>query len=303
MAADARADRQWTVRDALEWTIGYLERKDDENPRLSAQWLMSAATGLSRVEIYTNYDRPLNADERAVLREGVKRRGADEPLQYVTGEMGFRHLVLRCEPGVLIPRPETEVLVEAVLPHLDACIEARGRAHVLEVGTGTGCIALSIAWERPEADVVATDVSPAAVALARRNAAALSLEERVQVIECDLVAGVDPGQAGTFDLLVSNPPYIPTDELSELPDEVAGFEPRLALDGGPDGLDVFRRLLDAAVGEKGMLAPGGMLACELHETTLEAAADLARAAGLTDVRIVKDLAGRQRHLLVHRGRS
>ena len=109
----------WTVRSTLEWMRGYLERHGDEHPRLSAEWLMCAATGFSRIEVYMNYDRPLDAGELSILREGVKRRGAGEPLQYVTGEMPFRHIVLKCGPGVLIPRPETEILVDCVLEYID----------------------------------------------------------------------------------------------------------------------------------------------------------------------------------------
>lgn len=289
----------WTIKSTLEWTTGYLERKGDEHPRLSAEWLLCAATGMSRVEVYMNYDRPLDAAELATLHAGVERRGRGEPLQYVTGEMPFRHIVLKCAPGVLIPRPETEVLVDCVLDYLDGLVPPpEGGPLVLEVGTGTGCIALSLAGERPSVRVRATDVAPEAVALATRNRDALELGDRVEIFETDLADGVPGADAAAFDVLVSNPPYIPSDLVERLPAEVGGFEPRLALDGGPDGLDVFRRIV--ALGMSA-LKPGGLLACELHEECLEAAcADPGVRAGFSNPRIVRDLAGKNRILLAER---
>lgn len=293
--------RAWNVRDTLDWTVGYLTSKGDEHPRRSAEWLISAATGLSRVECYAYFDRLLSLEERTVLREGIRRRATGEPLQYVTGEVAFRHIVVRCGEGVLIPRPETEILVESVLPAIDAAIATRGMARVLDLCTGTGCIALSIAQERPEAHLVATDLSPAAVALAKRNREALRLEERVSLLECDLATKVDSADRGLFDVVISNPPYIPTAELVQLPGEVVCFEPTLALDGGLDGLDIYRRILDCSwslapskVSAPPLLRPGGLLACELHEHTLQVAAHMARDAGYADVVVCPDLTGRER---------
>ncbi len=292
------ASELWTVRRILDWTCGYLERKGDEHPRLSAEWLLSDATGLSRVELYMNFDRPLVPAELDLMREGVRRRGAGEPLQYVTGEMPFRHIVLCCERGVLIPRPETEVLVDAALEGVDAAVGRTSFVRVLEVGTGTGCIACSIAGERENALVIATDLAPEAAVLARRNADALGLGGRVDVVECDLVADVADELMGTFDVLVSNPPYIPSDVVSILPIEVRGFEPGLALDGGEDGLDVFRRILDVA---PKALVPGGMLCVELFEENVCDAADLVRdQGGWAQVEVREDLTHRPRVLVAIR---
>lgn len=287
----------WTIKRVLDWTSGYLERKGDEHPRLSAEWLLCSVTGLSRVELYVDFDRPLEARELEEMHAAIERRAAGEPLQYVTGEMPFRHIVLKCERGVLIPRPETEILVDAALEGVDAAGEKDVR--VLEVGTGTGCVALSIASERPGTHVVATDLSERAVLLAKRNREALSLEEAVDIVECDLASGVDPELMGTFSVLVSNPPYIPTRVLvEEVPAEVRDFEPELALDGGMDGLDVFRRLLALA---PTALAPGGMLAVELFEGALDAAAELTRAqAGWASVEVREDLTRRPRVLVAVR---
>ena len=285
----------WTVRSTLEWMRGYLERHGDEHPRLSAEWLMCAATGFSRIEVYMNYDRPLDAGELSILREGVKRRGAGEPLQYVTGEMPFRHIVLKCAPGVLIPRPETEILVDCVLEYID---KQDGPQHVLEIGTGTGCISLSIAGERPGTTVVATDISPDAIALATRNREALGCEDVVEIVHTDIAEGVEGADKAAFDVLVSNPPYIPSAIVDTLPREVGGFEPRLALDGGQDGLDVFHRIVQTA---EVALREGGLMAFELHEDCLQLAAqDQQVNEHFQDIRIVKDLTGRDRILLAIR---
>lgn len=277
---------QWTIQRTLEWCRGYLEKHGDENPRLSAEWLLSAATGLSRLNLYVNFDKPLSMEERDVLRESLKRRGHGEPLQYITGESGFRHIVVRTAPGVLIPRPETELLVQAALDYFEG---SQQTPRALEVGTGTGCIACSLAKEAGM-DVLATDISDDAVACARRNVSALGLDDLVEVRKTDCVEGVK----GTFDLLISNPPYIPTAVMETLPHEVSGFEPHLALDGGADGLEFFDRLVSEGLV---LVRAGGLFACELHETCLEEAQRRLVDAGLHDVRIIDDLAGKHRHIV------
>ena len=299
--AEGSTHGTWTIKQIIDWTCGYLERHGDEHPRLSAEWLLCDVMGLSRVDLYVNYDKPLSADERARMRAAIERRAAGEPLQYVTGETAFRHIVLRCQKGVLIPRPETEVLVDAALEGVDAAVQAAGGlpTRVLEVGTGTGCIALSLAYERKGTQVVATDLSPTAIELAQRNREALGLDDAVELVETDLAADVDPSLMGTFSVLVSNPPYIPTAVLEqEVPAEVKDNEPGLALDGGADGLDVFRRLLDLA---PTALCPGGMMAVELFEGHLDAAADLVRAQpGWARVEVREDLTHRPRVLVAVR---
>lgn len=298
----------WTIKRVLDWTSGHLERKGDEHPRLSAEWLLAHVTGLSRVELYVNFDRPLEPAELDAMHAAIERRAAGEPLQYVTGEMPFRHIILRCEQGVLIPRPETEILVDAALEGVDRVAACRARQdsggkkpiRVLEVGTGTGCIALSIASERPGTHVIATDLSERAVALAERNRGALGLDDAVDIVRCDLASDVPAELMGTFSVLVSNPPYIPTSVLrDEVPAEVTDFEPALALDGGADGLNIYRRLLDLA---PRALASGGMLAVELFEESLDQAADLARSqGGWASVEVREDLTHRPRVLVAVRG--
>lgn len=282
------AGEMWTVKAALDWCCGYLERKGDEHPRLSAQWLLSHATGLSRIEVYTHFDQPLSLQERDILRDGVRRRGAGEPLQYIAGTAAFRHVDIHVEPGVLIPRPETEMLVEAAIAAMGPRAQAPFRA--ADVCTGSGCIACALADEHPQCTVEATDISPDALRIARGNVERLGLADRVNVARADLLEGA----AGPFDLIISNPPYIPSAVMENLPHEVSAFEPHLALDGGEDGLDLFRILAGQA---RGLLAPGGVFACELHETCLDEAAREAAALGFAGVRVESDLAGRKRILI------
>ncbi len=350
---------EWTIKKALEWTEGYLSDKGDENPRLSAQWLLSEACGLSRTQLFVNFDRPLSEDERGVLRDYVRRRGAGEPLQYITGEVAFRHINVKVRPGVLIPRPETEVLVSEVLAALptpgprdvawnpeaaeqereavaavkkaleeagesvpplentesneteeDVAVggdlgrpssagmdETRKSLLVADLCTGSGCIACSLAYEHPDVRVIATDVAPEAVALAKENTEALGLADRVAVLQCSLGSGIGEKRMGTFDAVVSNPPYVPTAVMAGIPREVADFEPTLALDGGADGLDLFRPLAQWAARA---LKPGGVLACELYEGHMDAARAVAEQAGFVDVHIVDDLTGRPRVLVAKR---
>ena len=287
-------EQVWTVVAALDWCTGYLADRGDEHPRRSAEWLLSAATDLSRVELYAFHDRPLTPEERTALRDAVRRRGAGEPLQYVTGEVAFRHLVVKVRPGVLIPRPETEVLVGEALTEL-AAVES---PLVADPCTGSGVVALSLAQENPHAHVWASDLSDVAVAVAGENAERLGLADRVVVLGGDLLAPLPPELSGRLDAVVSNPPYIPSAALPSLPPEVIGFEPALALDGGPDGLDVFRRLARQSTE---WLNSSGFLAVELDESRVRTAGDEA-LEWYEEVRVVRDLADRDRVLIAKRPR-
>jgi len=287
-ASDARDDRTWTVGDALAWTVDYLTRKGIENPRRSAEWLLSAATDLSRVALYAHFDRPLTPDERAAFRAGIERRAAGEPLQYVTGEMPFRHLVLHVRPGVFIPRPETEVLVDAVLEFLDRSGVAEPL--VVDLCTGSCAVAASVACERANARVYATEIVPETAEVARGNAERSGAGERLSVLTGDLFAPLPSELRGRIDVVVSNPPYIPTADLDALPAEVAAHEPKIALDGGADGLDVVRRIAAEA---QDWLRPGGLLVLETDTSRAkEAARILSQWYEGSDVR--HDLTGRDR---------
>ena len=261
----------------LAAAAGYLERKGVDSPRLDAELLLAHALGLSRLELYTEHDRPLAEAERSAARELVERRGRREPLAYVLGEWGFRRLVLRTDARALVPRPETEVVVERAL----AAIAGVDAPRVVDVGTGSGAIALSLASERPNARVTATDVSADALALARENAERLGLA--VELVETSLLDGLE----GPFELVVSNPPYVLAEELEGLEPEVRDWEPRGALldQGQSEGL---------AAAARGALAVGGALVVEANEGR---AADLVAAferLGYAEVAVTPDLAGRPR---------
>lgn len=384
----AANDQTWTVKAILDWCEGYLANKGDASPRHAAQYLLGEAMGLSRIELYTNFDKPLTDEERSTMRTWVARRGAGEPLQLICGTAPFRHMVLEVAPGVLIPRPETEVLVSEVLALFPAPkqisahafedlsavsgqvesvedsaseipvveigsiseetlsevsaggivsvserpetfalkdaaqgsqskIDAVGQddemiaagtasemkpdpksesIHVIDLCTGSGCIACALATEHPNMEVLALDIAPEALALAQRNVKAQGVADRVSVRESDLLAAVtvDPENKGSFDAIVSNPPYIPSRVVDTLDAEVNDYEPRLALDGGADGLDLFRRFIGDA---HELLKPNGVLAVELFEESLDQARSIALDNGFSEAHIVQDLTNRPRILI------
>lgn len=384
----AANDQTWTVKAILDWCEGYLANKGDASPRHAAQYLLGEAMGLSRIELYTNFDKPLTDEERSTMRTWVARRGAGEPLQLICGTAPFRHMVLEVAPGVLIPRPETEVLVSEVLALFPAPkqisahafedlsavsgqvesvedsaseipvveigsiseetlsevsaggivsvserpetfalkdaaqgsqskIDAVGQddemiaagtasemkpdpksesIHVIDLCTGSGCIACALATEHPNMEVLALDIAPEALALAQRNVKAQGVADRVSVRESDLLAAAtaDPENKGSFDAIVSNPPYIPSRVVDTLDAEVNDYEPRLALDGGADGLDLFRRFIGDA---HELLKPNGVLAVELFEESLDQARTIALNSGFSEARIVQDLTNRPRILI------
>jgi release factor glutamine methyltransferase len=263
----------------------YLDRHGVASPRLNAELILAGLLGTSRLEIYTSFERLLSDAEADAYREKVMLRGSGIPLQYITGETGFRGLTLRVRQGVFIPRPETEVLVEKGLEVLES---GAGR-RVLDLGTGCGNVALSVAVERPSAHVVATDCDPEAVALCAENASSLEVGDRVQVLVGDLFEPAR-GLEG-FDLIISNPPYVPEGARDALPVEVRDHEPAAALFAGPEGMDVIRRI---AAGAPGHLEPGGWLALETDESNAAITASELEAAGWQDVEVFLDLTGRQR---------
>ena len=266
-----------TVGEVLRATTEYLAGKGVDSPRVDAELLLSKALGLSRIELYTQHDRPLTEAERAAARALVERRGRREPLAYVLGEWGFRRLILTTDARALVPRPETEIVVERAL----ALIAATEAPRVVDVGTGSGAIALAIADERPDARVVATDVSPDALALARENAERLELA--VQFVETSFLDGLD----GPFDLVVSNPPYVEAHEVDGLQPEVRDWEPRLAVVG-----DVHTdRIVDDA---RRVLARDGAIVFECHEDHATRVLAALQLAGYRDGRVTRDLAGRDR---------
>jgi release factor glutamine methyltransferase len=284
----------WTVRRVLEWTTAFFERKMVDSPRLSAELLLAHVLGAARIKLYTDYERPLTPQQLAQYRQLVQRAGEHEPIAYLIGKAHFFNLELDIEPGVLIPRPDTETLVEQVVqlcrhqPGLEA-------PRILELCTGSGCIAAALATSLKAAVIYATDISPAAVALARRNLQKLGLMDRVTVEEGDLFAPLERAvDVRPFDLIVANPPYIPTGQIDSLDRGVRQYEPLAALDGGLDGLSFHRRILEQAPRR---LAAGGRLYLEIAFDQGPAAVALATAHGqYTQTRLIKDYGGHERVL-------
>lgn len=276
----------WTVLRLIQWSAGYLEEKGIESPRLDAEHLLAHALATSRLQLYLHFDRPLTAGELDLYRPLLKRRAAREPLQYIVGRTPFRELDLRTDPRALIPRPETEELVDRVLDWAGG----QDALTAVDVGTGTGCIALSLLAEGPFRDVWATDVSADALALARTNAETLGLDSGLHLAE-GAGLGVLPDGLQVH-AVVSNPPYVRADEALELQPEVRDHEPTQALFGGSDGLSVVRPLVADAPSR---LLPGGLLALEVGADQGAAVVEIINGTGaFTDARIHRDLSRRQR---------
>lgn len=278
------ATETWTIRRVLDWTRGHFEKQDIDDPRLTSEILLSHVLSTPRVKLYMDLDRPLTKDELATFRGLIQRRLGGEPTQYLVGFKEFYGRRFSVDARVLIPRSETELLVEAALRQVKKDQPAR----VLDVCTGSGCIAVSIAAERPQASVWAIDLMPGALAVAKKNAEAHQVDGRVSFFQGDLLAPLPPG--ATFDVIVSNPPYVKTGDLATLQREVRQ-EPREALDGGADGVQLIARLVSDALPR---LKPGGLLAMEIGEDEGAAVRELLTRAGYQDVKIEKDLARHER---------
>jgi release factor glutamine methyltransferase len=298
------APARWTVKDVLLWTTSRFEERGVATPRLDAEILTGHALGVPRVQLYVQFDRPLLPPELATIRELVKRRQGGESVAYVIGKKEFWGRDFAVDARVLVPRPDTETLIDEALDRVGRAPRGSRNAHVAaaadaaepeaprpaplkaapriaDVGTGSGAIAVTLAKERPDATVFATDISPDALAVARANAERLGAA--VTFLEGDLAAPLLPH--APFDLVAANLPYVAAGDLAGLAPEVRA-EPRLALDGGADGLDLVRRLLADA---PGLLVPGGALVLEIGLGQAQETARLCAAAGLGDVRVRRDL--------------
>jgi release factor glutamine methyltransferase len=283
-----------TVLEVIRATTEYLERTGIESPRLNAEHLVAHALGKKRLDLYLEFDRPLGEQELAPLREAVRARGQGVPLQHLLGTTEFCGRVFLADRRALIPRPETEQLVELVLAEAPAAPGGGDRpVRILDVGTGTGVIALSIASEFPLAEVHAVDISDDALALARSNAEKLGLASRVRFSQSDLLESVE----GFFDVIVANLPYIPTAILPKLAREV-GHDPALALNGGPDGLALIARLAREA---RSRLCPGGFLALEIGHDQADRLVDKLAGEGYQGVRSAADYQGVQRFIIARYG--
>jgi len=283
--ADTRQSEPRTVLEFLGRAAAFLADHGVASARLDAEVLLAFVLGVDRVGVYLRFDQPLGAREIGAYRELVRRRGGGTPAAYLTGTREFWSLPLAVTPDVLIPRPETELLVERVLAGGTDAPDVPRVLRILDLGTGSGALAIALARALPAARVVAVDVSPPAATLAIANAARAGVGERVQVVVGSWTAALDP--AARFDVVVSNPPYVPTAAIAGLAREVRA-EPVLALDGGADGLACYRALVPGAAAH---LAPGGRLLVEVGEGQAEAVAAILVAAGLEGVAWHADLAG------------
>jgi release factor glutamine methyltransferase len=272
----------WTLMEFVRWTADFFKQHEVPQARLDAELLLAHVLGASRMDLYLAFDKPLGEADRARFRELIRRRAKERvPVAYLTERREFWSLPLRVTPDVLIPRPETETLVRVAL-------DLKPR-RVLEIGVGSGCISAALARELPSVEIVASDVSPRALEVARANLAALGLLERVTLVEAGDVAGV----AGSFDLVLSNPPYVASGELATLAPELR-HEPAVALDGGPDGLDVIRQICADAPAR---VERPGAIALEVGAGQSAAVAELLRATGAAEVEVFADLAGIPRVVL------
>jgi release factor glutamine methyltransferase len=281
------------VLETIQRSAEFLGRKGLDSPRLQAELLLAHVLKLPRMKLYLNFERPLAPAEVDTLRELVRRRGQREPLQHIVGWTSFCGFEIIVNRHVLVPRPETEILAESGWQFL-ATLNCQS-ATCLDFGTGSGCLAIALAAKCPAAQVTALDVSPEALAVARPNLARYGLEQRVKLVQSDGFAALPAG--AQFDLIVSNPPYVPTAEIATLQPEVRDFDPRPALDGGADGLDFIRRLAAEA---GGFLAAGGRLMLEFGDGQAEAAREIFSRQNWIVEAVREDYSQRLRFLIARR---
>jgi len=277
---------EWTIGKVLRFATEDFQKRRHPSPRLDAELLLGDVLSLDRVQLLVQSTRVLEPGELARYRESIRRRRGGEPVAYILGYREFYGRRFLVDQRVLVPRPETELLLEVALRRT---VHRHLSGRALDLCTGSGCVAVTFSLERRTWQVTATDLSPDALAVARKNAEALGAVWGVDFRNGDLFAALP--ETSRFELIVSNPPYIPSDEIPTLMADVRDFEPHVALDGGPDGLAFYRRLAAEAPAR---LVPGGVLAVEVGAGQAPEVAGLLRAAGMTDVEIDKDYAGHER---------
>jgi release factor glutamine methyltransferase len=288
-------EEPWTILKLLHWTTDYFKRNKVAEPRASAEVLLAHLLSQDRLFLYLNYDRPMEAEELVAFRTLVKRRLSGEPNQYITGVQEFWSLPFRVSPDVLIPRPETEVLLETVLEFLGS---SHHEVRVLDLGTGSGAIAVSLARELGVITIVATDSSMAAVKLAHENALLNQIDNKIHFVCADMISAFSSTSA-KFTVVATNPPYLSHPELSKLSPEIRDYEPRYALDGGPDGLAAIRRIIKEA---PTLLSQAGALIMEIGADQAESVSTLVEnSQRYESYRIIRDYSGLDRVLLAVKG--
>lgn len=295
--SESSKDQVWTVQKILNWTTGYLQKNDCESPRLESEVLLAHARNCQRIELYTDFNKPVDDQVRSVMRGLVQRRIKGEPVAYLVGYREFFSLDFHLSPGVFIPRPETELLVLEALKKLENINSPR----LLELCVGSGCISVSLAVQRPDATVTAVDLNPLACETSKKNASRHNVSKSVQILQGNLFEALGqkrPSDEHRVDLLISNPPYVCSHEIAELDCDIRDYEPHAALDGGTDGLDLIRIIL-----EKGpdYLKPGGWCLLEMDPAQISQCLELAAASGnWTQCSSIKDLSGKNRCVSLQR---
>ena len=286
-------DQPWTIGRLLTWTTEYLQQHGAMSPRLDAEVLLAHVRQCERIMLYTAFDEVATDEVRGAFRDLVRRRAEGAPVAYLVGHKEFYSLRFEVTPDVLIPRPETEYLVMAALDFAKSARSNSVPLDVIDIGCGSGAVAITVARELTDANVVATDISAPALAVAKRNAEALGVADRITFIESDLLSGVSQldqgGQLASFDLILSNPPYVSDAEMAELPKDVGDYEPHLALRGGEEGSEITRRLIEQALPR---LKAGGTIALETSPMlALTLQQFLAQQPGLEALEPMQDQAG------------
>jgi release factor glutamine methyltransferase len=282
-----------TVLEAIRKATEFLERKAVESPRLQAELLLAHVLKMPRMKLYLNFERALSGPEQAAYREACRRRGTREPLQHIVGNISFCGIEINCTTSALIPRPETELLAQLAWEFLEQSPALEPVA--FDLGTGTGCLPIAIAVHCKRARIVSADISPAALALAQDNAKQCGVADRIEFIESDGFIGLTA--ARRFHLILSNPPYIPSAEIQTLEPEVRDFDPSLALDGGADGLDFYRRIAREA---GAFLNPGGRLMLEFGDGQGPSLQEIFSGENWVVEAIRQDYSPRDRFLLARR---
>ncbi|MDY6988218.1 MAG: peptide chain release factor N(5)-glutamine methyltransferase [Thermodesulfobacteriota bacterium] len=281
----------WTILKLLKWTTAYFKSHQIEQPRAASEILLAHALGMDRVDLYIQYDRPLEPQELEVFKGFIQRRLKREPVAYIVGEKGFWSLDLKVTPDVLIPRPETETLVEAALSIIPP--EPLPRPfRVLDLGTGSGAVVIALAMERTGHRFYAVDHSEEALAVARHNAQRHGVEGDITFLQGNWFEALQEDRRSGFDLIVSNPPYVSSQDFETLSLEISQYEPPQALDGGPDGLDAIEGIIEQAPAH---MTPGGWLLLEIgHDQAARIKGLMATSGAYEDFSVIKDCSGLDR---------
>ncbi len=296
--SDTQKKKDWTLLELLEWTTNYLLEKNFDDARLNTERLLAHTLGLSRVELYTNFDRPLIPDELLRFKKILKRRLTREPLQYIIGETEFYSLPIKVRQGVLVPRPETEILVEHVIDYCSGRFDRDEKFRALDIGTGSGCIAIAIKKNCPNARMEAVDISEDALDIARENAEINNVD--ISFKKNDALKPWPPEYTNSFDVVVCNPPYVSFREFEQLQPEIQKYEPKVSLLGGNDGLDFYRRISNILTD---LVKPNSIAFFEIGEKQSASVTNIFSEAGFENIQTIKDLAGKDRIVKMNWNRS